>query len=108
MTATPSLRSVVSRWTQASAALVARLRDAVGGGGGAVVGLVDTVGAIIARRVGTLLVSEDYETPGWRCPVLCVLRGATRRSSQRDSRLRGHQAVLVSQAQKTRSARSVS
>lgn len=50
------------------AALVAQLRDALGAGRGAVAGLADTLGAVVARRVGTLLVSEGYEAPGWRCP----------------------------------------
>ena len=49
------------------AALVERLRQAVGGGTGAVVGLADVLSALVARRVETLLVSEGYEAPGWRC-----------------------------------------
>jgi peptide subunit release factor 1 (eRF1) len=49
------------------AALVERLRQAVGGGTGAAVGLADVLAALVARRVETLLVSEGYEAPGWRC-----------------------------------------
>ncbi len=49
------------------AALVERLRQAVGAGSGAAVGLADVLTALVARRVETLLVSEGYEAPGWRC-----------------------------------------
>ena len=49
------------------AALVERLRQAVGAGTGAAVGLADVLAALVARRVETLLVSEGYEAPGWRC-----------------------------------------
>ena len=49
------------------AALVERLRQAVGAGSGAAVGLPDVLAALVARRVETLLVSEGYEAPGWRC-----------------------------------------
>jgi peptide chain release factor subunit 1 len=49
------------------AALVDRLRDAVGAGRGAVTGLEAVLGALVARRADTLLVSEEYEAPGWRC-----------------------------------------
>ena len=30
-------------------------------------GLADVLAALVARRVETLLVSEGYEAPGWRC-----------------------------------------
>jgi peptide chain release factor subunit 1 len=50
------------------AALVEKLRQAVGAGSGAAVGLADVLAALVARRVDTLLVSEGYEAPGWRCP----------------------------------------
>jgi peptide chain release factor subunit 1 len=50
------------------AALVEKLRQAVGSGSGAAVGLADVLAALVARRVDTLLVSEGYEAPGWRCP----------------------------------------
>jgi peptide subunit release factor 1 (eRF1) len=48
------------------AALVQRLRDGVGGGGG-VAGLDATLAALVERRVDLLLVSEGYATEGWRC-----------------------------------------
>ena len=49
------------------ATLVAKLRDAVGAGGKAVVGLPDTLAALNERRAATLLVSEGYTETGWRC-----------------------------------------
>ena len=49
------------------AALVERLRQAVGAGTGAAVGLADVLAALVAHRAETLLVSEGYEAPGWRC-----------------------------------------
>ena len=51
------------------AALVDRLRQAVGSSGAnGVAGLDAVLEALVARRVDTLLVSEGYEAPGWRCP----------------------------------------
>ena len=47
--------------------LVARLRDAVGSGNGGVAGLAPVLAALVERRVDTLLVSDGYEAPGWRC-----------------------------------------
>jgi peptide chain release factor subunit 1 len=49
------------------AAAVARLRDAVGSGNGGVAGLEPVLGALVARRVDTLFVSEGYVAEGWRC-----------------------------------------
>jgi peptide subunit release factor 1 (eRF1) len=49
------------------AVLVGRLRDAVGTGRGGAVGLEAVLAALVARRVDTLLVSEGFESPGWRC-----------------------------------------
>ncbi|HEX2039074.1 MAG TPA: hypothetical protein VHF47_04985 [Acidimicrobiales bacterium] len=49
------------------AELVERLRNAVGARAGGVAGLAGTVAALTERRVDTLLVSEGYEAPGWRC-----------------------------------------
>jgi peptide chain release factor subunit 1 len=49
------------------AALVARLRDALGAGSKAVAGLEGVLGALNDKRVGSLLVSEDYVESGWRC-----------------------------------------
>jgi peptide chain release factor subunit 1 len=51
---------------RSEAALVDRLRDAIGTGGG-VAGLELTLGALVERRVDVLLVSEGYEAEGWRC-----------------------------------------
>jgi peptide chain release factor subunit 1 len=48
-------------------ALVTRLRDAVGAGNGGVAGLKPTLAAVVERRVDTLLVSDGYVAPGWRC-----------------------------------------
>jgi peptide chain release factor subunit 1 len=55
----------VARSRQATA--VERLRQAVGSGGPGVAGLAPVLRALVARRVHTLLVSEGYEEPGWRC-----------------------------------------
>jgi peptide chain release factor subunit 1 len=50
------------------AADVERLRAAAGMGDGAVVGLDGVLAALVERRVDTLLVSDGFEAPGWRCP----------------------------------------
>ena len=52
---------------------VNRLRDAVGAGNGGVVGLPAVLTALVERRVDTLLVSDGYEAPGWRCPSCAYL-----------------------------------
>ena len=52
---------------RSEAALVNRLRDAIGTGGGGVAGLEATLAALVERRVDLLLVSEGYATEGWRC-----------------------------------------
>jgi peptide subunit release factor 1 (eRF1) len=49
------------------AADVERLRSAAGMGDGAVVGLDGVLTALVERRVDTLLVSDGFESPGWRC-----------------------------------------
>jgi peptide subunit release factor 1 (eRF1) len=49
------------------AAVVDRLRQAVGSGSAGVAGLQQVLDALVARRVDTLLVSEGFEAPGWRC-----------------------------------------
>jgi peptide subunit release factor 1 (eRF1) len=49
------------------AALVDRLRDAIGTGGAGVAGLEGTLAALVERRVDLLLVSDGYATEGWRC-----------------------------------------
>lgn len=48
------------------AALVARLKDAVGTGNG-VAGIDAVLQAVVERRVDTLVVSDGYEQEGWRC-----------------------------------------
>jgi peptide chain release factor subunit 1 len=49
-------------------ALVDRLRDAASKPGGlGLTGLDKVLAALAERRVDTLLVSEGYEAPGWRC-----------------------------------------
>jgi peptide subunit release factor 1 (eRF1) len=48
-------------------AAVDRLRDAAQGGGRGAAGLKPTLEALVARRVDTLLVSDGYAAPGWRC-----------------------------------------
>jgi len=48
------------------AAMVEKLRQALGTGSGAA-GLEAVLEALVARRVDTLLVSEGFEAPGWRC-----------------------------------------
>jgi len=50
------------------AAAVERLREAVGSGAAGVAGLHPVLDALVARRVDTLVVSEGFEAPGWRCP----------------------------------------
>jgi peptide chain release factor subunit 1 len=49
------------------AALVARLRDAVGSGHRGVAGLDGVLAALAQRRVEQLLVSDGYSAPGWSC-----------------------------------------
>jgi len=46
---------------------VERLRAAVASDGRGVVGLDDTLRALVERRVDVLLVSASYTAPGWRC-----------------------------------------
>ena len=50
------------------ATLVSRLRDGVGSGNSGVAGLETTLRALVERRVDVLLVSDGFESPGWRCP----------------------------------------
>ena len=54
------------------AAAVGRLRDAIGAGGG-VAGLAEVLAALVERRVDTLLVTEGYAAPGWRCQACSFL-----------------------------------
>jgi len=60
-----SVEAAVTRRDEA--ALVGRLRDAVGTGAG-VAGLAATLAALVERRVDLLLISDGYEPEGWRCP----------------------------------------
>lgn len=48
-------------------ALVERLRESAAKGGAAVTGLDGVLRALDDRRVDRLLVSDGYESPGWRC-----------------------------------------
>lgn len=50
------------------AELVDKIREQSGAGSGAVAGLEKTLGALTERRVDTLVVSDGFETEGWRCP----------------------------------------
>jgi len=59
-----AVEAAVTRRTEA--ALVDRLRDAIGTGTG-VGGLEATLAAMVERRVDMLLVSDGYATEGWRC-----------------------------------------
>ena len=51
------------------AAAVQKLRDAVGAGNGGAAGLDPVLTVLVERRVETLLVSDGFEAPGWRCPA---------------------------------------
>jgi peptide chain release factor subunit 1 len=59
------LEAAVER--EKEAALIARLRDAVGGGTRGVVGLEETLRALVERRVEILFVSQGYRETGWHC-----------------------------------------
>ena len=48
-------------------ALVDRVREAVGAGSGGAAGLEPVLTALAERRVDTLVVSDGFEAPGWRC-----------------------------------------
>ena len=65
LSATLDVEAEVERAREAG--LVERLRQALGSGNGAVAGIGDVLEALVARRAETLLVSEGYEAPGWRC-----------------------------------------
>ena len=70
-TAAADVEATVERRKEAEA--VARLRDAAGAGRRGVPGLAGTLAALGERRVDTLLVSDGYVAPGWRCPRCGVL-----------------------------------
>ncbi len=64
---------------RAEAEIVERLKDAQGASDGGVTGLAGTLRAVYDKRVATLVVSHDYEEPGWRCTECDFLdvRGST-------------------------------
>lgn len=64
---------------EAEAALVARLRDAVGARRRGVAGLAEVLAALGQRRVEQLLVSSGYSETGWRCERCGVLAAVGRR-----------------------------
>jgi len=51
------------------AAIVQRLRDAVGADNRGRAGLGPTLGALAERRVETLVLSQGFAEAGWRCPT---------------------------------------
>ncbi|HEY4634416.1 MAG TPA: hypothetical protein VIH00_10900 [Candidatus Limnocylindrales bacterium] len=55
------------------AELVQRLRDAAGAHNRGVVGLDETLRALVERRVDTLLVSHGFEQEGWRCSACAYI-----------------------------------
>lgn len=63
--ATMQVESAVER--DKEAALIARLRDAVGSRNRGVAGLDATLRSLVERRVEILLVSQGYRDTGWRC-----------------------------------------
>lgn len=67
------------------AAVVARLRDAVGAGDKGVSGLSSTLEALAARRVERLVVSEGFSASGWRCPACGALTDVGPRCAACDS-----------------------
>jgi peptide chain release factor subunit 1 len=67
---------------QREAALVDRLRAAVGAGNAGVAGLQGVLDALVARRVDVLLVSVGFEAPGWRCPDCACIATLGRRCPQ--------------------------
>ena len=76
------------------AALVDRLRQAVGSGTGGVGGLDAVLDALVARRVDTLLVSEGFEAPGWRCGTCAWMGTMGRRCPLCDSEMEQVDDVL--------------
>jgi peptide subunit release factor 1 (eRF1) len=70
-TAAAEVEAAVERRKEAEA--VARLRDAAGAGRRGVAGLAGTLAALGERRVDTLLVSDGFVAPGWRCRGCGVL-----------------------------------
>lgn len=73
-------------------AMVARLLDAHGAGGKAVLGLADTLAALAERRVEHLVVSDDFAQEGWRCEQSGALLAV--RPHREDSSLRPVEDVV--------------
>ena len=65
-TAALAVEQRIERATEA--AVVQRLRDAVGADSRGRAGLALTLDALAERRVETLVVSQGFAEPGWRCP----------------------------------------
>jgi len=74
-------------------AMVTRLLDAVGAGGRAVTGLVDTLAALAERRVEHLVVSDTFAQEGWRCDATGALL-AVRPHREDDASLRPVEDVV--------------
>lgn len=53
--------------------LVHKVRDGIGSGKGAVGGLDAVLRALNEHRVDTLVVSDGFEAPGWKCPACGML-----------------------------------
>lgn len=79
------VESAVER--EREAAVVERLRQAVGAGTAGAAGLQPVLDALVARRVDTLLVSEGFEAPGWRCPACAWVGTLGRRCPLCDSEM---------------------
>jgi peptide chain release factor subunit 1 len=62
-----ALASEVEHERHKEAALVAKLRDAVGAGDRGVTGLPPVLAALAQHRIDHLLVSDGYSAPGWVC-----------------------------------------
>lgn len=82
---------------QREAALVERLRGAVGSGDKGVAGLADTLGALADRRVDVLLVSNGYAEAGWRCDQ-CITLASVGRSCPRCAEEMLHVDDIVEEA----------
>lgn len=75
---------------------VERLREEVGAGRRGVAGLDSTLQAIVERRVETLLVSDGFEHPGWRCDSCAILGRVGRRCPVCDGEMEALDDVVES------------
>jgi peptide chain release factor subunit 1 len=82
------------------AALVARLRSAIGRKAGGVSGLAATLRAVGERRIDRLLVSRDFAAEGWRCDACGWLAPIGRRCPSCGAAMR-HVDDVVEQAMET-------